>query len=176
MSRRSVSQKKITQNVGEKQSEPLPRSVAETSPEDSQTTQTSNGWMDAVRNWLATSRFSRLADASFQTWQRRALRYLALFTLLVLVLVGMRMATYSVRPQLRDLQKLEADLLAQKDQLEIEVQVATTPQRIARWAESNGMTPFAVMPKQAQPKLSTHSAQPPVLPQPAVKLSTDWQP
>lgn len=82
-------------------------------------------------------------DTSVTTWQRRALRYLAIYLLLALALVTSRYLTRHVRPNLREAQTQETQLLSQKDQLEIAVQVATTPQKVQEWALSQGMEPFA---------------------------------
>lgn len=189
MSRKLIPRKKSTKGAGRKQpvqqspkvaspkaAEVLPEAPRPSSRPTSQAPSASGRSMVAARSWLSQSRFSRLADTSGDVWQRRAVRYLLLYSLLALVLLGIRSATYSVRPQLRQLQALEAELLTQKDRLEIEVQVATTPQRIAEWAESQGMKAFALMPKTPQPELSRGSVSPPVLPSPVVEVSTEWQP
>lgn len=179
MSRKLIPRKKSTKTAGRKQSVKQSPKAAEILPEalpTSQAPSVSRSWIVAVKSWLQQSRFSRLADTSGDVWQRRAVRYLMLYGLLALVLLGIRSVTYPVRPHLRQLQQLEAELLTQKDRLEIEVQVATTPQRIAEWAEAQGMKAFALMPKTPQPELSRGSVSPPVLPPPVVQLSTEWQP
>lgn len=82
-------------------------------------------------------------DTSPATWQRRTLRYLAIYLTLVVALVVLREVTQHIRPTLRDAQSQEATLLTQRDDLEIRVQVATTPQKVQAWAEANGMQRFA---------------------------------
>lgn len=99
-------------------------------------------------------------DTSAATWRGRAMRYVLIYVLLALVLVGVRYATQDVRVQLRAAADREADLLSLRDDLEIQVQALTTPQRIREWAFAQGMRRFA----EAEPKLT---ADIPTLPLPA---------
>lgn len=89
-------------------------------------------------------------DTSAATWRGRAMRYVLIYVLLALVLVGVRYATHDVRVNLRAAADREKVLIAQRDALEVQVQALTTPQRIREWAFAQGMRRFA----EAEPKLS----------------------
>ncbi|WP_291425820.1 hypothetical protein [Deinococcus sp.] len=97
-----------------------------------------------------TTRLPLNFDTAPATWQWRTLRYLSIYLLLAITLIAVRYKTQHVRPNLLDLQKQEATLLTQRDNLEIAVQVAVTPQRIQEWAAANGMIHFAESPKAAR--------------------------
>lgn len=90
-----------------------------------------------------TTRLPINIDTSPATWQRRTLRYLAIYLLLALALVFTRYLTQHIRPALRDAQMQEATLQTERDELEIRVQVASTPQKVQEWAVANGMQRFA---------------------------------
>lgn len=90
-----------------------------------------------------TARLPLNIDTSPATWQRRTLRYLAIYLLLSLSLVATRFFTQHIRPELRDAQTAAAKLQTERDELEIRVQVATTPQKVQEWAIGNGMQRFA---------------------------------
>ncbi len=97
-----------------------------------------------------TTRLPLSIDTAPATWQWRTLRYLSIYLLLAMTLIAVRYKTQHVRPNLLDLQKQEATLLTQRDNLEIAVQVAVTPQKIQEWAAGNGMIHFAESPKTAR--------------------------
>lgn len=82
-------------------------------------------------------------DTSAATWRGRAMRYVLIYVLLALVLVGVRYATQDVRVNLRAAADREQGLIAQRDSLELQVQALTTPQRIREWAFSQDMRRFA---------------------------------
>lgn len=82
-------------------------------------------------------------DTTTATWQRRTLRYLTIYLLLAAALVTVRYFTQHIRPELREVQTREAELISQRDELEIRVQAATTPQRVQEWALQSGMQRFA---------------------------------
>ncbi|MFB9994145.1 hypothetical protein ACFFLM_19490 [Deinococcus oregonensis] len=86
-------------------------------------------------------------DTSAATWRGRAMRYVLIYVLLALVLVGVRYATHEVRVNLRAAADREKVLIAQRDSLEVQVQALTTPQRIREWAFSQGMRRFAEVNK-----------------------------
>lgn len=75
------------------------------------------------------------------------MRYVLIYVLLALVLVGVRYVTHDVRVQLRAAADREEVLIAQRDTLEVQVQALTTPQRIREWAFAEGMRRFAEAPK-----------------------------
>ena len=114
-------------------------------------------------------------DTSPATWQRRTLRYLAIYLLLALSLVGLRYTTQHIRPALRDAQEQESRLLTQRDELEIRVQVATTPPKVQEWAETHGMQRFAESQKQRRDL--GNNALPPAAPpvDSAVEVKTQWK-
>ena len=89
-------------------------------------------------------------DVTPATWQRRTLRYLTIYLLLAMVLVAVRYKTQHIRPDLLAAQGHEAELLTERDNLEIAVQVALTPQKIQQWASSSGMVHFAESVKTAR--------------------------
>ncbi|GAA5502038.1 hypothetical protein Dxin01_01777 [Deinococcus xinjiangensis] len=114
-------------------------------------------------------------DTSPATWQRRTLRYLAIYLVLSLSLVALRYCSQHVRPALRDAQETEAKLLTQRDELEIRVQVATTPQKVQDWAEAHGMQRFAEAHKTVR---DLGNQAPPPAPTPvssAVEVKTQWK-
>lgn len=86
-------------------------------------------------------------DTNAATWRGRAMRYVLIYLLLTLVLVGMRYATQNVRVELRAAAAREEELIVVRDELEVRVQALTTPQRIREWAFSQGMRRFAETPK-----------------------------
>ncbi|THF71938.1 hypothetical protein E7T06_00810 [Deinococcus sp. Arct2-2] len=99
-------------------------------------------------------------DTSAPTWRGRAMRYVLIYMVLALVLVGVRYATHDVRVNLRAAADREKVLIAQRDTLEVQVQTLTTPQRIREWAFTQGMRRFA----EAEPKMN---ADIPTIPLPA---------
>ncbi len=114
-------------------------------------------------------------DTSPATWQRRTLRYLAIYLFLALSLVALRYSTQHIRPALRDAQDQEAKLLTQRDELEIRVQVATTPQKVQDWATSHGMQRFAESRKQIR-DLGNQPLPPTTPPQStALEVKTQWK-
>ena len=82
-------------------------------------------------------------QASLSLWRSRALRYAGLYVLLSVALLGLRYAGQHAYPQLRDLRLSVAELQAQRDQLELQVQTLTTGPRVLTWATDQGMVPYA---------------------------------
>ncbi|ANE44891.1 hypothetical protein [Deinococcus puniceus] len=99
-------------------------------------------------------------DTSAVTWRGRAMRYVLIYLMLALVLVGLRYATQDVRVNLRATTDREAELLTVRDGLEVQVQALTTPQRVREWAFAQSMRRFA----EAEPKVT---ADIPLVPLPA---------
>ena len=113
-------------------------------------------------------------DLSLATWQARAVRYVSIYLLLALALVGARFATQDVRPNLREAQDREGELLIQRDELEVEVQRLSSKARIRDWAVQNGLRPFAEAPKTTQPLTGV----PAPLPAPVrttLEVNTEWK-
>ena len=98
---------------------------------------------------LPRLRLGRL-DLSETTWRGRALRYLVIYLMLALALIGARYFTQEIRPMLRAAQEREATLLIQRNDLAVQVQILENPQRIRDWAFANGMIRFAEAPKETQ--------------------------
>ncbi|OLV17961.1 hypothetical protein [Deinococcus marmoris] len=94
-------------------------------------------------------RLDRL-DLTEATWRGRAIRYVAIYLALALLLVGARYLTQDIRPALRVVQDQEAKLLTQRNDLAVGVQTLENPQRIRDWAFANGMIRFAEAPKESQ--------------------------
>lgn len=113
-------------------------------------------------------------DLSVSTWQARAIRYVGIYLLLTLTLVGARLWTQDVRPELRAAQAREAALTTERDELELRVQTLSTPQRVREWAFENGMRRFAEVPKTTA-ALSGVSAPPPADAQTTLEVSTEWK-
>lgn len=86
-------------------------------------------------------------DTSAATWRGRAMRYVLIYVVLALVLVGVRYATQDVRANLLKVGDREKVLITQRDNLEVQLQMLTTPQRIREWAFAQGMRRFAEAPK-----------------------------
>ncbi|TDE87566.1 MULTISPECIES: hypothetical protein [Deinococcus] len=116
---------------------------------------------------------SRL-DLSVATWRARAIRYVVIYLLLALALVGARFLTQGVRPALRAAQEREAVLTTQRDELELRVQALGNPQRIRDWALQNGMRRFAEAPKTTQ-DLSSIPAPAPVPAHTTLEVTTEWK-
>lgn len=114
-------------------------------------------------------------DTSTATWQRRTLRYLTIYLLLALALVAARYATQHIRPTLRDAQQQEAALLSQRDNLEIRVQAATTPQKVQEWAVQNGMQRFAESNKSTRDLGTPPPDTAPPTPPSSVEVKTQWK-
>ncbi|CAM3611097.1 Cell division protein FtsL [Deinococcus saxicola] len=89
-------------------------------------------------------------DLTEATWRGRAIRYVAIYLALALLLVGARYLTQDIRPALRVAQDQEAKLLTQRNDLAVTVQTLENPQRIRDWAFANGMIRFAEAPKESQ--------------------------
>ncbi|CAM4433453.1 hypothetical protein [Deinococcus marmoris] len=90
-------------------------------------------------------------DLTEATWRGRAIRYVAIYLALALLLVGARSLTRDIRPELRVAQDQEAKLLIQRNDLAVAVQTLENPQRIRDWAFANGMVRFAeAAPKESQ--------------------------
>jgi hypothetical protein len=129
-------------------------------------------------------------DTSGATWRGRAMRYVLIYVLLALVLVGVRYVTHDVRVQLRAAADREEVLIAQRDTLEVQVQALTTPQRIREWAFAQGMRRFAEAPKvtadlptiplpaslsSSPPDSSNSGLRPAPVPQTALEVRTQWK-
>lgn len=114
-------------------------------------------------------------DTTTATWQRRTLRYLTIYLLLALALVAARFFTQHIRPVLREVQKQEETLQAQRDDLEIRVQAATTPQKVQEWAVQNGMQRFAESSKSTR-DLGNLPTEPTLPSQPSsAEVNTQWK-
>lgn len=117
-------------------------------------------------------------DTTTATWQRRTLRYLTIYLLLALALVTARYFTQHIRPQLREVQQQEANLLSQRDELEIRVQAATTPQKVQEWALQSGMQRFAERAASASTRdLGAGETEPQYTPSSsnAIEVNTQWK-
>lgn len=117
-------------------------------------------------------------DTTTATWQRRTLRYLGIYLTLALTLVAARYFTQGIRPELREMQKQEASLQTQRDDLEVRVQAASSPQRVQEWAVANGFQRFAESSKTTRdlgagstvPHIKNSSASPA-----AIEVKTQWK-
>ncbi|GHF98240.1 hypothetical protein GCM10017783_07820 [Deinococcus piscis] len=107
-------------------------------------------------------------------WRRWALRLLAVWALLSLALVGLRIMTASIRPELREAQIAQEALVKERDTLSLEVQSLGNASRITAWAEEQGMLRFADSLKRTA-KLSGVEAPKPVTPtEQPLKLGWQW--
>lgn len=113
-------------------------------------------------------------DLSAGTWRARAIRYVGLYLLLALALVGARFLTQDVRPTLRAAQVREAALTAQRDDLELRVQALGNPQRVRDWAFAHGMRRFAEAPKTTA-ELTGVPAPAPLSAQTPLEVRTAWR-
>lgn len=127
----------------------------------------------AIRPKLSRLSLPRF-DLSVSTWQARAIRYVAIYLLLVLALVGARLWTQDARPTLRAAQEREATLTSERDRLELRVQTLGSPQRVREWAFANGMRRYAEAPK-TRAALSGVSAPPPVAAPTTLEVTTEWK-
>lgn len=114
-------------------------------------------------------------DTTPVTWQRRTLRYLAIYLALALLLVGARYLTQDVRPDLRAAQDREEVLIKQRDTLALRVQAATTPQKVQAWALENGMQRFAESRKTTRDLGASAVTVPPSAPAPVLEVETQWK-
>ncbi|WP_034383264.1 hypothetical protein [Deinococcus sp. YIM 77859] len=113
-------------------------------------------------------------DLSIATWRARAIRYVSIYLVLALTLVGARFFTQDVRPTLRAAQDREAALLNERDELELRVQALTNPQRIRDWALHNGMRRFAEAPKTTQ-DITGVPAPAPLSARSTLEVKTEWK-
>jgi hypothetical protein len=114
-------------------------------------------------------------DTTPVTWQRRTLRYLAIYLALALLLVGARYLSQDVRPDLRAAQLREEELIKERDDLTVRVQAATTPQKVQSWALDNGMQRFAESRKAVR-DLGAAAAVPPLADStPVLEVKTQWK-
>ena len=102
----------------------------------------------------------RLGDESF--WRPWALRSVALWTVSMLALIGLRVATAEVRPGLREAQTEQVSLVTQRDQLALEVQGLNNVSRVRSWAEEHGMIRFADSEKRSAEVAGVAPPAPPV--------------
>lgn len=117
-------------------------------------------------------------DTTTATWQRRTLRYLVIYLTLALVLVVARYMSQGIRPELREMQKQEAALQTQRDDLEVRVQAASSPQKVQEWAVQNGFQRFAEAVKTTRdlgtgstvPEMNKPSSSPA-----AIEVKTQWK-
>lgn len=126
---------------------------------------------------MAFPRFPHF-DTTTATWQRRTVRYLTIYLLLTLALVTARYFTQNIRPALREAQIQEQALQSQRDELEIRVQAASTPQKVQEWASANGMQRFAEKAGSATKRdFGTPLPDPLKLPSSseALKVNTQWK-
>lgn len=114
-------------------------------------------------------------DTTPVTWQRRTLRYLAIYLALALLLVGARYLTQDVRTDLRAAQNREELLIEQRDDLTVRVQAATTPQKVQTWALENGMQRFAESRKAVRDLGTPAAALPPADTAPVLEVKTQWK-
>ncbi|EYB68372.1 hypothetical protein DEIPH_ctg025orf0258 [Deinococcus phoenicis] len=113
-------------------------------------------------------------DLSAATWRARAIRYVAIYLVLALMLVGARLLTQDVRPTLRTAQDREVALTTQRDELELRVQALGNPQRVRDWAFQNGMRRFAEAPKTTQ-DLTGVPAPAPAAAHTTLEVTTEWK-
>ncbi|RJF72754.1 hypothetical protein D3875_15600 [Deinococcus cavernae] len=118
-------------------------------------------------------------DTTTATWQRRTLRYLGIYLVLALLLVAARYFTQDIRPHLREVQRQEAALQTQRDDLEVRVQAASSPQKVQQWAVQNGLQRFAEKAASATTRdLGAGEAPPETLTPsstPAIEVKTQWK-
>ncbi|KEF33794.1 hypothetical protein RDMS_10530 [Deinococcus sp. RL] len=113
-------------------------------------------------------------DVSVATWRARAVRYLAIYIALALLLVGARAMTQDVRPALRAAQEREAQLTTLRDELELRVQSLTGSARVRDWAFANGMRRFAGSPTTTG-RFGSENLPPPLSPQTTLEVKTEWK-
>lgn len=117
-------------------------------------------------------------DTSPGTWRGRALRYLLIYLLLLLALVGVRYINRDVRPTLRAAVAQERQLLSRREELALEIQSLSNVQRIRQWAFANGMHRFAEAGKTSQtiPGIRPGSASETPSSSPrTVEVRTEWK-
>ncbi|WP_043802084.1 hypothetical protein [Deinococcus gobiensis] len=114
-------------------------------------------------------------DTTPVTWQRRTLRYLAIYLALALLLVGARYLSQDVRPDLRAAQQREEELIAMRDDLTVRVQAATTPQKVQTWATENGMQRFAESRKAVRDLGAAAVTPPPADTARDLEVKTQWK-
>ncbi|SMB92220.1 hypothetical protein [Deinococcus hopiensis] len=119
---------------------------------------------------MTVSRF----DFSLATWQSRAIRYMVIYLLLALALVASRYLTQDIRPSLRAAQDREAKLITARDELEVEVQRLSSPQRVRDWASQNGLRSFAEAPKTKQ-SITGVTPPPPAPVRTTLEVNTEWK-
>ncbi|GAA5514667.1 hypothetical protein Dcar01_03423 [Deinococcus carri] len=117
---------------------------------------------------------ARRFDLSPATWRARAIRYVAIYLALALLLVGARYLTQDVRKTLLDARDREAVLTTQRDDLELRVQALNGAPRIREWALQNGMRPFAEAPKTVQ-DLTALPAPAPAPARTTLEVTTAWK-
>lgn len=110
-----------------------------------------------------------------ELWQARAMRYMGIYLLLSVAVLGLRYATRDTYPQLRELRREVSELQTQRDTLELEVQQLTTGPRILNWAKQSGMIPYAQARKQSQ-GFQPLPAPPTPMPSTQMDMSTRWHP
>ncbi len=107
-------------------------------------------------------------------WRARALRYTVIYLALALALMSVRFATRDIRPTLLTLRDERVTLQAQKRDLEVALQTATSVARVRTWAIDNGMIDFARAKKETA-KFAALPA-PPALPdRQALEVTTQWR-
>lgn len=116
---------------------------------------------------------SRWTDSAF--WQRWAMRLLTLWAVLSLGMVGLRVATAHIRPELRQETAAGEELVKQRDALSLEVQGLHSAGRIQEWAEAAGMVRFASAAKESAEISGIQAPPVPQDPAPAVKVGVQWQ-
>ncbi len=114
-------------------------------------------------------------DTSLPTWRGRAVRYVAIYLLMVVTLVIVRGATQHIRPDLRAAQVREAELTTQRDTLVLELQALENPQRLRSWAFANGMRRFTDADKVTQAIPPVPSVPAPVVPEHNLEVRTQWR-
>lgn len=127
--------------------------------------------MSAATAPARTAAHPRWTDETL--WRRWALRMLGVWVLLSLLLVGLRVATAAIRPELRDAQTAQQELVKQRDMLSLEVQSLSSASRITAWAEEAGMLRFADSLKRSAKLTSVGAPQEPA-PPPPLKLNWQW--
>ncbi|MCP2013434.1 hypothetical protein L1280_000562 [Deinococcus sp. HSC-46F16] len=123
--------------------------------------------------WRRLPDLSRL-DVSIATWRARAVRYLAIYLALALLLVGARALTQDVRPTLRAAQDREAALTTERDELELRVQTLTGSARVRDWAFANGMRRFAGSRTTAG-RFGAVPLPDPLTPRTTLEVQTEWK-
>ncbi len=122
--------------------------------------------------------FPKTVDLSLTTWRKRAIHYLLIWFTLVTALVSLRYFTYPIRTHFLNSLKLQQELVTQRDNLAVTLQISENPQRVRDWAISNGLKNFAESHKDYQtliPKEKLKDMSQAVKVSQAVEVKTEWK-